>query len=376
MSSPIQAIKLREIHLPLREPFVASHGAVTARRVLLLELRDGDGCCAWSECVAMAQPSYLPDTVDTSWLAIREWIAPRVLGRRFASPAAAQQTISGGVRGHAMARAAVEMGLWGLAAVRRGVSLAELLGGERDAVETGAAIGLQSSLEELVDKVRRLVRAGYPRLKLKIRPGADLEPLAAVRQAIGDGVDLIADANSAYTLDDADHLARLDALDLAMIEQPLAWDDLRRHAELQRRLATPICLDESLTGAARVEDMLHLGSGRVVNLKPGRVGGLGEALAIHDLCRRHGLPLWCGGMLESGIGRAYNVALASLPGFTLPGDLSPSAHYFERDVVTPPWTMDDRGRVAVPREVPGIGVDVDVARIDDLTVRAETLSAP
>ncbi|MEM7354532.1 MAG: o-succinylbenzoate synthase, partial [Acidobacteriota bacterium] len=251
---------------------------------------------------------------------------------------------------------------------------------------TGAALGLQPSLEVLTERVEQLARAGYRRIKLKIGPGADLEPLRAARAALSKAhsktndpndhrVGLMADANSAYTLADVEHLARFDALDLMMIEQPLAWDDLRHHAELQRRLSTPICLDESLTHCARVDDMLHFGSGRIVNLKPGRVGGLAESLAIHDLCRRHDVPLWCGGMLESGIGRAYNVALASLPGFNLPGDLSPSAHYWERDIVEPEWTMDARGRIAVPRGTAGLGVAVDVDRIDDLTVRQETLTA-
>ncbi len=376
MTSPIQSIVLREIRLPLVEPFAAAHGTVDERRVLLLELADGDGCRAWSECVAMAEPGYFPDTIDTAWLAIREWLAPRVLGRAFESPADAHRALTAGVRGHWMARAAVEMGAWGLEATRRGVSLSRLLGGTRRRVATGVAIGLQGDLETLAGKVRRAARQGYRRVKLKIRPGADFEPLAAAREALGGGVALMADANSAYSLADAERLARLDQLGLEMIEQPLAWDDLVRHAELQRRLATPICLDESITGLDRARDMATLGSGSVINLKPGRVGGFTEALAIHDFCRRSGLALWCGGMLESGIGRAYNVALASLPGFNLPGDLSPSARYWRRDVVSPEWTMDASGRVAVPLEVPGLGVEVDGDRIEDLTVRRESLRRP
>ncbi len=373
MTCTIAAITLREIRLPLREPFATAHGTVEDRRILLLELDGGDGVRAWSECVAMAEPSYSPDTVDTAWLAIRCWLAPRVLGKAFAHPRDLHLAMAG-VRGHQMARAAVEMGAWGLEATRRGVSLARLLGGRRRTVATGVAIGIQDDLELLIDKARRALAEGYRRIKLKIRPGADLEPLAALRRALGDDAALIADANSAYTLADAGRLARLDDLRLEMIEQPLAWDDLVRHAELQKRLATPICLDESITGLDRAQDMLALGSGRIVNLKPGRVGGLAEALAIHDLCHRRGVPLWCGGMLESGVGRAYNVALASLPGFTLPGDLSPSARYWRRDVVTPEWTMDDRGRIAVPHEVPGIGAEVDRDRIADLTVRRDVVS--
>ena len=370
---PLETITLREIRLPLREAFATAHGTVTDRRILLLELRDGDGHHAWSECVALDEPSYFPDTVDTAAVAIREWIAPRVLGRAFHSPGELHLALESEIRGHQMARAAVEMGAWGLEAVGRGVSLAELLGGTRTKVETGVVLGIQASTETLIEKARRAVAQGYRRLKIKIRPGDDREPLRAIRQALGPELALWADANSAYTLADADHLARLDELDLQLIEQPLAWDDLRRHSELQKRLTTPICLDESITSLARVEDMLALASGRIVNLKPGRVGGLTEALAIHDLCLRRNVPLWCGGMLESGIGRAYNVALASLPGFTLPGDLSPSARYWRRDLVTPEWTMDDDGRVAVPRDVPGIGVTPDLDRIEDLTLSKQVL---
>ena len=263
-----------------------------------------------------------------------------------------------GIRGHAMARAAIEMAAWALLAERREISLAKLLGGTRERVATGIALGMQPSIDDLLTKVDAAVRAGYRRVKLKIAPGADREPLAAIRAAVRDpDFSLMADANSAYRLADADHLASLDALDLMMIEQPLAWDDLLRHAELQKHLRTPICLDESLTGPDRVEDMVKLGSGQIVNLKPGRVGGFKASLRIHDLCGHHSLPLWCGGMLESGIGRAYNVALASLPGFSLPGDLSPSARYWQRDIVSPEWTMEENGEVEVPQERPGLGCE-------------------
>ncbi|HEX6314665.1 MAG TPA: o-succinylbenzoate synthase, partial [Gemmatimonadaceae bacterium] len=206
-----------------------------------------------------------------------------------------------------------------------------------------------------------------------IMPGADVEFVRAARQAAGPDAPLMADANNAYTIDDADHLARLDELNLMMVEQPLAWDDLVRHAELQRRLQTPICLDESITSLDRARDMVTLGSGRIVNIKPGRVGGLSQSIAIHDFCESNGIPVWCGGMLESGIGRAYNVALASLPNFVKPGDVSPSARYWERDIVTPEWVMTDRGTIHVP-EGAGLGVDVDRDRIDDLTCRAIDLS--
>jgi O-succinylbenzoate synthase len=274
-----------------------------------------------------------------------------------------------------MAKAAIEMGSWALAALRDGVPLATLLGGTRDRVPTGISIGIQASPEALVARATRALADGYGKIKVKIQPGADVDYVRAVREALGDGVHIMADANSAYTLADADHLAQLDALDLLMIEQPLGRDDLRRHAELQRRLRTPICLDESITDVERCEDMIALGAGRIVNIKPGRVGGFTESIAIHDLCRASGIPVWCGGMLESGIGRAYNVALASLPNFSLPGDLSPSARYWERDIVRPEWTMDADGMVAVPRAGAGIGVTPDLDRIDTLTVRTEMLEA-
>src|ERR1051325_1508673 len=231
----------------------------------------------------------------------------------------------------------------------------------------------QGSPEALVRRARAAVEQGYQKIKLKIAPGADVPYVRAVREALGPQVHLMVDANSAYTLDDAEHLRQLDALDLLMIEQPLGRDDLVRHAALQRFLTTPLCLDESITDLERAEDMITLQSGRIVNIKPGRVGGFAQSIAIHDLCQRHGIPVWCGGMLESSIGRAYNVALASLPNCSLPGDLSPSARYWERDIVTPEWTMDADGMVRVPREAPGMGVEVDLDRVEHLTVRREVL---
>jgi O-succinylbenzoate synthase len=375
MTLRIEEIRLREIRLPLVEPFQISSGVTSTRRILLLELRDASGAAAWSECVAGEAPNYSPDTVDTAWLMIRQWIAPRVLGRSFAAASEVAAALAVDFRGHLMARAAVEMGAWGLEAEIRGVPLAELVGGSRRRIATGISLGIQASPQALVERAAAALAAGYRKVKIKIKPGADLAYLAAARRALGAEAPLMADANNAYGAADFDHLARLDDFGLMMIEQPLAGDDLVRHAALQKRLATPICLDESITGADRVEDMLALGSGRIVNVKPGRVGGFTEARAIHDFCLANGVPVWCGGMLESGVGRAYNVALASLPGFTLPGDVSPSSRYWQRDVVSPEWTMDGEGQVAVPWDRPGIGVDVDRERIERLTVRSETLAA-
>jgi O-succinylbenzoate synthase len=371
----VQRIALREIRLALREPFRISSGICSERRIPLLELTDADGVRAWAECVAGELPNYSAETIDTAWHAIREWIAPRVLGRRFASAGEVHAALEPGIRGHNMAKAAVEMGCWGLEAERRGVPLATLLGGTRDRVATGISLGIQRTPEAIVERAQAARAAGYGKIKLKIMPGADVEFVGAVRAALGSDVHLMADANSAYTLADAEHLARLDDLDLMMIEQPLGPDDLVRHARLQRRLRTPICLDESITDVDRCEDMIALGAGRIVNIKPGRVGGYAVSRAIHDSCERSGIPVWCGGMLESGVGRAYNVALASLPNFRLPGDLSPSARYWERDIVTPEWTMDAEGMVRVPLDRPGLGVTVDEDRVDGLTVRREEIPA-
>lgn len=379
----LDRIDLREIRLELLEPFRTSAGEVTERRILLLELADGDGAETWSECVAEALPTYSPDTVDSSWLALTEWVVPAVLGQSFAAPDAVQPALERRIRGHRMACAAVEMGVWSLDTTRRGIALATSLNGARAAspracVDAGVAIGMQASVEALVEKSAAAARDGYRRIKLKIAPGRDVEWVASVRSAVGRATALSVDANCSYSLDDPSHvdaLLALDRLDLALIEQPLAHDDFVRHAELQRRLATPLCLDESLSGESSVETMLALGSARIANVKPGRVGGFRAALAIHDRCASAGVPVLCGGMLECGIGRAYNVALASLPNFSVPGDLSPSARYWARDVVSPPWTMDAEGRFRVPLNRPGLGVDVDVDLIDDLTVRRESFRA-
>lgn len=372
MSLQIDSITLREIRLPLVEPFRISSGVTTTRRILLLELVDADGVATWSECVAGDFPNYTPESVDTATLAIREWLAPRVLGRRFETPEDVSAALAEDLRGHEMAQAAIEMGAWALAAAKAGQSLSSLLGGTRKRIGTGISIGIQSSPEELAAKAGKALGEGYRKIKLKIKPGQDLDYLHAVRERLGPEAPLMADANNAYTLADADHLVQLDDLDLVMVEQPLAWDDVARHAELQRRMRTPICLDESITNIARAEDMIRLRSGRIINIKPGRVAGFTASKAIHDLCEANDIPVWCGGMLESGIGRAYNVALASLPNFTIPGDVSPSNRYWARDVVSPEWTMDGDGWVDVP-EGPGLGVEVDRERIEALTVQRETL---
>jgi len=370
----LTSIALREIRLPLRESFTISSGTMHDRRIALLELTDVSGASTWSECVADDLPNYTSETIDTAWLAITRWIAPRILGRRFDAPGEVFAKLEEDFRGHLMAKAAVEMGMWGVEATRVGVSLARLLGGTRSSIPVGISIGIQATPDALVDKVRGALAEGYRKIKLKIMPGKDIDYVQAVRDAFPDAP-VMADANNAYTLDAVDALVAMDDLDLMMFEQPLGWEDIVRHGTLQRMLQTPICLDESITSLDRAQDMVALGAGRLINIKPGRVGGLAQSLAIHDYCEAHHVPVWCGGMLESGIGRAYNVALASLGNFRKPGDLSPSARYWARDIVTPAWTMSADGMMTVPLDIPGLGVAVDVDHIDDLTVRMERLTS-
>ena len=370
----IVRVTIREIRLPLVEPFQISSGTMVARRIGLVELEDASGATSWSECVADDLPNYLPETIDMAWLSMSRWVIPRVLGQPFNAPGEVHAALERDFRGHQMAKAAIEMGMWGVEAERMGIPLARLIGGTREEVDVGISLGIQASPEALVEKARAALAQGYRKVKIKIKPGKDIAYVRAVREAFPKAP-LMADANNAYTLDECDSLISMDELGLMMIEQPLAWDDVVRHADLQKRLKTPICLDESITNLEKAQDMVRLGSGRIINIKPGRVGGFSSSIAIHDYCESNGIPVWCGGMLESGIGRAYNIALASLPNFHKPGDLSPSARYWAQDIVTPEWTMTPHGTAKVPLDKPGIGVQVDRNRIEDLTVRQETFRA-
>jgi len=370
----IQSVTLREISLKLKEPFRISSGVTFDRRILLLELNDGEGTTAWSECVAGEYPNYSSETVETAWLAIREYVLPRVIGKIFESPADVWPMLNRDFRGHNMAKAAVEMGMWELEARRQSIPLSDLLGGVRDQIEVGVSIGIQTNPEELAIKASACLQEGYRKIKIKVMPGADLAFVEKVRKELP-GAPLMVDANNAYTLDDMETLKAFDDLDLLMIEQPLAWDDLVQHAALQSRLDTPVCLDESITSVDRVRDMIELGSGKIVNIKPGRVGGFSPSIAIHDLCEQSGIPVWCGGMLESGVGRGFNIALASLPNFRFPGDISPSSRYWQRDIVTPEWSMHTDGTIQLRRDEPGTGIEVDKELIESLTVRREELSA-
>jgi len=375
---------LREVRLELREPFETSHGRVHHRPVLLLTLHS-EGLEAWGECVALPEPSYTAETVDTAWLVLHDLVLPRTVGREipaasggggssvwadpFASPAAELLPPAARVRGHPMALATVEMAAWDLAARAGGVSLSRALGGVRASVPVGISLGMASSPEALVESVDRALAEGYARVKLKIGPGRDVDVLGALRARFPETA-LSADANCAYTLADAARLRDLDAFALEMLEQPLAHDDLVDHARLRTEIRTPICLDESIDSERAAAAAIELGSCDVLNLKPGRVGGYAASVRIHDMMAAAGIPVWCGGMLETGIGRAHNLALASLPGFTLPGDLSASRRYWERDVVSPEHEVVD-GQMRVPAG-PGIGVEIDVERIEALTVRTAT----
>jgi len=361
---------IRELPLQLTEFFEISSGGTQARRIVLLTI-EGEGVEGWSECVAGESPGYSYETTDTAWHILTRWLLPSLM--QLEGRDARAMVPAPWLRGHPMARAAVEMALWDLEAKRRNVSLRELLGGVAASVPVGVSIGIQGSDSALIDRVDRYLAEGYRKIKVKIKPGRDVDMLRTVRARFPDAP-IMADANSAYTLPaDLERLAAMDDFNLMMIEQPLSHDDLLDHATLQRSIRTPVCLDESIRSHGDVRLALHLGSGRIVNIKPGRVGGLGSSLAIHDACRHAGWPVWCGGMLESGIGRAHNVALATLPGFTLPGDISNSRRYWAEDIVHPEFRMTD-GLMPVP-DGPGIGVTPRMERIEKLTTRMEVFEA-
>ena len=360
----IERAELRLVPLRLRERFEISSGARQDRMILLVTLQS-DGRIGWGECVAAEDPSYSYETTETAWHILTEFLLPAVIGRPLAGPEDVLSPVAW-VRGHRMAKAALEMAAWDLHARIQGVPLATALGSTPRPVPVGVSVGLQPTDEALLERVAGYVDEGYRRIKIKIKPGRDVEMLRKVRERFPE-VPLVADANAAYTLADADRLAELDPLDLMMIEQPLGFEDLRDHAELQKYIATPICLDESIESLEDARFALELGACRIVNIKPGRVGGFAAARAIHDLCAEAGVPVWCGGMLESGVGRAHNVSLATLPNFTLPGDISESRRYWERDLVTPEFVLQD-GTLSLPSGA-GIAVEPDLDRIESLLVR-------
>jgi o-succinylbenzoate synthase len=361
----IDLLELRLLRLPLVRPFETSFGRVAARTIVLVTVR-AEGAEGWGESVADADPLYSGETAATVWQSIDEYLAPRILAAPLAHPREVGIRLRA-IRGHHMAKAAVEMAIWDLYARQQGVPLQQALGGTRTAVPSGVSIGIEPSVEALLDRIAVEREAGYQRVKIKIKPGWDADVVARVRDR-WPLFPLMVDANAAYRLADAATLTALDDFGLLMIEQPLAEDDLVDHATLQRSLRTPICLDESVDTRADAAAAIALGACRVVNIKPGRLGGHAESIAVHDLCAAAGVPVWHGGMLETGIGRAHNLHLASLPHFTLPGDIAASERYFAPDLIDPPIHVAPDGTIAVPKG-PGIGVTIVPDRVERATER-------
>jgi O-succinylbenzoate synthase len=367
----IDAIILRELHLPLVRPFETSFGVTRNRRILLAEIRS-EGLTGWGECTAGERPFFSPESTDSAWQVIVQELGPML---------AAEPPQHGGecprifrpVRGNRMAKATLENAIWDLEAQREGVSLAQLIGGVRETIPCGVSVGIQSSIEELMEIVERELAAGYQRIKLKCKPGWDVDVFEKVRNRWPD-IMLSCDANSAYKLRDSDHLVSFDAFDLLMIEQPLWHDDFYFHSMLQKRLETPICLDESIRNRRDALAAIEMESCKIINLKLGRVGGFSEAIAVHNATQERGIPVWCGGMLETGIGRAHNIALSSLENFSLPGDVSASARYWAEDIIEPEVTVSPAGEIAIP-DTPGRGYEVRTELVERLTVRKETIRA-
>jgi o-succinylbenzoate synthase len=352
----VESITLRTIRLRLREPFRISSGVTHARTILIVTV-DLGGVKGIAECVAGESPSYSYETLGTARLILEQHLGPALLARSFEHPLEVGPFLDRAARGHRMAKAALEMAIWEGYARGRGESLAAALGGTRATVPAGVSIGIQPDTAALLDRIGGFLDQGYRRIKLKIEPGRDVGTVEAVRSAFP-AIPLTVDANAAYGREDLDLLASLDRFGLMLVEQPFAEDALLLHARLQERMETDICLDESVTTPERCREAIALRAGRVVNIKPGRMGGHGPSIDAHDQCAAAGVPVWCGGMLESGIGRAHNVALASLPNMRLPNDTSASERYWERDVVVPPFRLDADGMVAVPTG-PGLGVELD-----------------
>ncbi len=356
-------MELRVVRLPLVRFFETSFGRIDDRTFLLVMVEE-NGATGCGECVADASPYYSSETTATAWHIISEFIAPILLGRSFSHPGEVFDALVA-IRGHNMAKAAVEMASWDLFARQRGVPLSAVLGGTRSHVESGVSIGIQATIDDLVGRIRAELADGYRRIKIKIKPGWDIEPVERIRQVFGN-VPLMVDANAAYRLTDAPFLRSLDAFDLMMIEQPLDYDDVRDHAALQRQLRTPICLDESLPSLRLAEEAIAIDACRIINIKPGRVGGHQQSIRLHDLAARHDIPVWHGGMLESGIGRAHNLHLSTLPNFRLPGDVAASRRYYAPDLIEPGIDLEADGTIKVPSG-PGIGVNLVPERLESAT---------
>ena len=367
----IDRLELRLLKLPLVHFFETSFGRIDEKHFILVRV-DGDGTTGYGECVAELDPYYSSETNETAWHIIADFVAPRVLGTEFGHPRDVFPALKA-IRGHNMAKAAVEMAAWDLFARQRGEPLARVLGGTRDRIASGVSVGIQPTIDDLLLKVERELAAGYRRIKIKIKPGWDVHPVEALRARFG-SIPLMVDANAAYTIEDADHLAQLDAFGLMMIEQPLDYDDVADHVALQRRLKTPICLDESIKTVGIAREAIAAGACRIINIKPGRIGGFAESIRLHDLCASHAVPVWHGGMLESGIGRAANIHLSTLPNFSLPGDVAASRRYFDPDLIEPPIEVAADGTIPVPTG-PGLGVTIREDRVDAATLKRTSIDA-
>ena len=369
MAMKLQKITLREIHLKLLSPFQTSFGTSDLRRILLVEVEAG-GVTGWGESTAGENPFYSYETVETAWLILRDCLWPMLRGKDIA--AADVWDLLAAVRGHNMAKAALETAVWDTEAKQKGIALAKLLGGVSEEIPCGVSIGIQPTIAALVARVDEALAGGYQRIKIKIKPGLDIEPVRTLRERFP-SVPLMADANSAYRLEDAPVLKQLDQFHLMMIEQPLGWDDIYSHALLQRHLQTPICLDECIHDVEQARAAIETRACGIINIKLGRVGGHTAARRMHDLCQSKSIPVWCGGMLESGIGRAHNIAMASLANFSLPGDVSASRRYWTEDIIEPEVEVSKQGTIRVPSG-PGIGYRPRLERIESLTKRREVLS--
>jgi o-succinylbenzoate synthase len=363
----IETIVLRELAMKLKAPFETSSEITWDRRVLLVEV-GCDGVTGWGEITAAEDPFYNAETTDTAWHIFKDFIVPTVLGKSIQHGSEIQALLAP-IRGHQMAKAGLENALWDIEAQQKAEPLATLLGGTQTEIPCGVSIGLQETVSILLDKIGIELLAGYQRIKLKIKPGQDVELIKTVRGSYPE-IKLMVDANSAYQLKDADRLKAFDQYQLMMIEQPLAWDDIYQHAVLQAQLKTPICLDECICTPSQTEAAIKLRACSVINIKLGRVGGHSVAKRVHDLCLQNSIPVWCGGMLESGVGRSHNIAMATLPGFTLPGDVSASHRYWHEDIIEPPVEANRNGTISVPGS-PGLGYAVRRKRIDALTVRQQ-----
>jgi len=361
----IEFIILRELKMRLKAPFETSFGVTHDRRILLVEVV-ADGVSGWGEVTTGETPAYNPETTDTAWHVISDFIAPKLIGSSV-STASQISALLTGIRGHNMAKAGVENALWDIEARQKSVPLAKLVGGSWDEIRCGVSLGIREHPLSLVKRVAEELGHGYQRIKLKIKPGKDLEYVAAVRREFPK-TQLSVDANSAYSLEDTSHLRKLDEFRLLMIEQPLRWDDIHSHAKLQKQIETAICLDECINSANDAQAAIEWGACKIINIKLGRVGGHSSARKVHDLCWQHGIPVWCGGMLEAGVGRAHNIAMSTLPNFNLPGDVSASQRYWDEDIIEPEVEVSPQGTIRVPT-TPGLGYAIKRELIERLTVR-------